>query len=80
MFIKLPTNLTTDCKYIIVDIQLKEDSDLNEFGFEGEQIFNHDFFNPNYHIPPTNPIRNLIIFQSSETCFLLQNQCKMHKF
>ena len=52
-------NLTTECKYIIVDIQLKEDSDLNEFGFEGEQIFNHNFFNPNYHIPPTNPIRNL---------------------
>ena len=62
-------NLTTECKYIIVDIQLKEDSDLNEFGFEGEQVFNHDFFNPNHHIPPTNTTHNLNIFPVTSEIF-----------
>ena len=62
-------NLTTECKYIIVDIQLKEDSDLNEFGFEGEHIFNHDFFNPNHHIPPTNTTHNLNIFRVTSELF-----------
>ena len=52
-------NLTTECKYILVDIQLKESSNLNEFGFEGEHIFNHVFLNPNRHVPSTNPTHDL---------------------
>ena len=39
-------NLNTECKYILVDIQLKEESNLNEFGFEGKYIFNRDFLTP----------------------------------
>ena len=36
-------NLTTECKYMLVYIQLKEESDLNEFVFEGGHIFNRGF-------------------------------------
>ena len=61
-FIKFPMNLTYECKYILVDIQLKEESNLNTFRFEGEHIFNNNLFNPNRHVPITNPTHDLNIY------------------
>ena len=39
-------NLNLECKDILVDIQLEEEYDLNKFVFEGEHIFNNEFFKP----------------------------------
>ena len=55
-------DLNTECKYILVDIQLKEESNLNEFGFEGKYIFNRGFFSPNRHVHPTNTTHDLNIY------------------
>ena len=54
-------NLTSECKNILEDIKLKEVQEFNEFGFEKKATYNHDFFNPNRHIPPTNPTHDLNI-------------------
>ena len=41
-FLKLPMNLTSECKNILEDIKLKEVQEFNEFGFEKKTTYNHD--------------------------------------
>ena len=54
-FLNLPTNFSNDCKNILQRIGLMEQLENNEFDYESENKFYHEFFKPKRHIPPTNP-------------------------
>ena len=54
--IPLPSNISSDCKDVLVKIGLAEKPVVNKYGYESEFKSSCRFFHPTRHIPPTNPV------------------------
>ena len=54
--IPLPSNISSDCKDVLVKIGLAEKPVVNKYGYESEFKSSCKFFHPTRHIPPTNPV------------------------